>query len=65
MTARRLSPDAVRAIRATLDARKLLPTDGELAARYGVSQRTVRAIGQRVLYRDVPDATAPPPVPIR
>lgn len=56
----RLTDDAVRAIRATIEARRRLPTDAELAARYGISERTVRAVGRRDLYRDVADDEALP-----
>lgn len=55
MSRGRLTDDAVREIRATIEARRRLPTDGELATRYGISERTVRAVGNRDLYRSVDD----------
>ena len=54
---RRVSPEAVVEIRAAFDARQAIPTDAALVERHGIARGTVRAIGRRMLYRDVPEVS--------
>lgn len=54
---RRVSPEAVAEIRAAFDARQAIPTDAALVERHGIARGTVRAIGRRNLYRDVPEVS--------
>lgn len=56
-TSRKLTPEAVQDIRAAFDARQAIPTDAALVERHGIARGTVRAIGRRKLYRDVPEVS--------
>jgi hypothetical protein len=54
-TTRKLAPADVHRIRATFDARKALPSDADYVEQFGIARGTVRAIGNRRIYRDVPE----------
>lgn len=55
MKPRKLTAEGVQRIRATFDARKALPSDADYVSEFGIARGTVRAIGNRRIYRDVPE----------